>query len=162
MLLLNLAKTIESLSQTPNKVREITDGIESNHQTWKPSQEQFSILENVCHLRDIETEAYIIRINRILTEELPLLLDVDGTRLAQERQYNSYNLNSALEEFRLARSSSIKSIEGLTPEMLEQRSGNLEYVGIISLRQLIEKMIEHDSDHLKELEKLRNELLVKN
>lgn len=161
MLALDLAKTIELLSQTPNKVKELTNGIEPNGQKWKPSQEQFSILENVCHLRDIETEAYTIRINRILTEQLPLLLDVDGTRLAQERQYNSYSLISALEEFRLARSANLKSIEGLNPEIIEQRSGNLEYIGTISLRQLIERMAEHDNDHLKELEGLRTQLLAK-
>jgi hypothetical protein len=155
---LNLSETIALLDQTPNKVRGLTFNLERGSQTWKPSPEEFSILENVCHLCDIEAEGYTIRIQKILTEELPALPDLDGASLAMERQYNSRDLVVALEEFRIARTRSLELLQGINEEKL-LRCGNLETVGVITLADLLARMLEHDRDHIEELEKLRMSLV---
>src|SRR5260370_33437178 len=71
------------------------------------SRAEFSALENICHLRDIEVEGYTVRVNKILTENDPVLTDIDGGRLAIDRAYNNKNIDEALEAFALARRQNI-------------------------------------------------------
>src|SRR5205814_2080287 len=86
----------------------------------KPAPEEFSALETICHLRDIEIEAYTVRINRIISEEEPTLPDIDGSRLAIERDYNSQNLDAALSSFTNARHANVETLRGVTIEQLSR------------------------------------------
>jgi len=53
------------------------------------SPDEFSVLENICHLRDLELQGYTPRIRRILAEADPDLADFDGARVAAESSYNN-------------------------------------------------------------------------
>src|ERR687883_177480 len=90
---------VNALAETPEAVRQMVDGLASEELTFKPSEKEFSILENICHLRDIEAEGYAFRIRKILSDREPFLPDIDGDRLAAERSYNRQNLRAALDVF---------------------------------------------------------------
>src|SRR5258708_742578 len=95
------------LAGTPKATAILTRDLSVQAVMIKPSLEEFSVLENVCHLRDIEIEGYSTRIRRILNEEHPVLADIDGTRLAIERAYNQQNLSEALQAFSNARQKNV-------------------------------------------------------
>ena len=101
-------------------------------------------------MRDIEVEGYGERIKRILEEAEPSLPDIDGARLAVERDYNNDDLDSAFAAFSNARRKNIELVRSLDTDQLG-RKGNLEGAGLISLRGLLEMMEEHDQGHLAEL-----------
>ena len=145
-----LDEIIQLLQQTPTEVLLLLDQISPHEQRIK-NADDFSALENICHLRDIEIEGYGQRLQRILQEDKPDLADIDGGRLAIERDYNNQSVDEALEAFRAARRRNLELLEGLRPEQLE-REGTLENVGVISLQKLIEMIIEHDQGHLAELQ----------
>ncbi len=144
-----LDEVIESLEQTPVEVSLLLDQISPDDQRIKNADE-FSALENICHLRDIEIEGYSKRILRILQEDVPLLADIDGGRLAEERDYNNQDASKALEAFMTARKRNLEQLRRVTPEQTE-RQGNLEGIGVISLARLLEMMLEHDQGHVIEL-----------
>ena len=144
-----LDELIESLEQTPVEVALLLDQISPNEQRIKNADE-FSALENICHLRDIEIEGYTKRILRILNEDMPSLGDIDGGRLALERDYNNQDASVALEVFTTARKRNIEQLRRVIPEQTA-REGNLEGVGVISLAKLLEMMLEHDQGHVIEL-----------
>ena len=144
-----LDEVIESLEQTPVEVALLLDQISPNDQRIKNGDE-FSALENICHLRDIEVEGYTKRILRILNEDMPSLGDIDGSRLAMERDYNNQDASVALEVFTTARKRNIEQLRRVIPEQTA-REGNLEGVGVISLAKLLEMMLEHDQGHVIEL-----------
>ena len=144
-----LDELIESLEQTPVEVALLLDQISPNEQRIKNADE-FSALENICHLRDIEVEGYTKRILRILNEDMPSLSDIDGGRLAMERDYNNQDASVALEVFTTARKRNIEQLRRVIPEQTA-REGNLEGVGVISLAKLLEMMLEHDQGHVIEL-----------
>ncbi|MGB7624887.1 MAG: DinB family protein [Terriglobia bacterium] len=146
-----------TLDETSGRVRQITHGLDSKALTWKPSPEDFSILENVCHLRDIEAEGYNVRIEKLLTEEHPHLPDLDGSRLRRERNYNAQDLGAAVRGFQAARARSLKLLKGIKPAALE-REGDLETVGRITLEELLLKMVEHDRGHIDEMTQLIDRL----
>ena len=99
----SLGGAIETLGHAPRLVQEATAGLPAAVCVWKPSPKEFSILENVAHLHDIEREGYLARVRRILEEEMPRLPDIDGERLAIERRYNARDLGVEVGAFAAAR-----------------------------------------------------------
>jgi DinB family protein len=152
-----LRERLDQLRGAPAEVARLTEGISDGDLRWKPSETSFSILENVCHLRDIEREGHTARIGRILSEERPSLPDIDGERLARERHYNSQPLAPALEAFRLARVESLAKLGGAGPDQLT-RSGTLETVGPVTIAELIGRMTEHDAGHVADIVDLRKRI----
>jgi hypothetical protein len=150
-------RTISFLEETPQVIGCLIAGLADEDLTWKPSEKEFSVVENICHLRDIEQEGYRMRIDKLLNEDKPFLTDIDGGKLAEERNYNSQNLNSALRAFTRARETNVRPIKHLTSDQLN-RKGTFENVGPITLEGLLLMMQEHDQDHIKKLNNLRYQL----
>ena len=90
---------------------------------------------------------------RILSEENPFLPDVDGAKLAKERDYNAQPVTPALEAFAESRARSIARLRALSDADFE-RTGELEGVGRVTLRELLQRWLEHDAGHVKEMEAL--------
>lgn len=147
-----------SLANTHGEVRRLVEGLSEADTRWKPATDEFSAVENVCHLRDIELDGYTVRIKRILLEDQPFLSDINGARLAEERDYNSQELKAALDAFAKAREDNVRTIRGLSSEQLT-RTGTFENSGAITLEGLIEMMREHDDAHIHELTSLKAKLV---
>jgi hypothetical protein len=119
----------------------------------KVSEKDFSILEHVCHLRDLENEGYLARMTKMLAETTPHLPDFDGDRIARERDYQTQEAGSALNDFKNYRQQSVNFFRSLSKEQLE-RTAELEGVGLITLENLLCLMLQHDEAHVKELNQL--------
>ena len=148
-----LNQLIAVLKSTPEKVSVMAEGVGENNLRKKEFEEEFSILEHVCHLRDIEREGYCERIRKILNEIEPLLEDIDGGRLAVEREYNRQDLSAALKDFAASRRSSIDYLEGIDLSELARRA-HFEGAGQITLERLLLMMREHDEEHLATIRRL--------
>jgi hypothetical protein len=148
-----LDELVDQLAATPNRLRQLIDETSENLR-YRPADGRFSILENVCHLRDIEIEGYTDRIKRILEEDAPELLDIDGGRLAIEREYNNQDLIPALNSFVDAREENVTKLRNVELRELE-KTGNMQGVGQVTLERLLEMMLEHDEGHLTELQMLQ-------
>ena len=151
---------VSFLEETPRHIRQFAAEMTEQDLRWKPSLDEFSVVEQVCHLRDLEREGYSARIRKILAENQPQLPDFDGSRIAKERTYNNQDFESAFREFALAREENVRVMKTLSPDQLN-RSGVLEGVGIITLERLFQLMREHDQSHRKELNDLRERICVK-
>lgn len=141
---------IERLTETPARVRALLEGICETELSRKPSDDVFSLRENVMHLRDIDIEGYEKRVMLVLAEEHPLLPDVDGARLSRERDYNNAPLAPALEAFAASRARSMERLRGADLS----RTAEFEGVGSVTLQRLLELWIEHDEGHLADIEAL--------
>lgn len=148
---------VHSLEEMPGKVQRLVANLGEGEKVWKPRGDEFSATENVCHLRDIEEEGYSVRIRRLMEETEPFLNDLDGARLASERDYNSQNMHEALDRFARARNGNVSAVRFLTPDGLNRR-GMFEGTGTVTLGRLLVMMREHDEAHIKELETLRASL----
>lgn len=157
MLQTEWAACLASLEKTPKKVVQLTNGLTDAELRAKDAGGAFSVLENVCHLRDIETDGYTERIARILNENKPLLPDINGSRLAIERDYNNQELEASVQAFAHARGRNIETLQALDEKQIN-REGKLEGVGRITLGELLRMMREHDEDHIRELRTIRARL----
>jgi hypothetical protein len=148
---------LETLSGTSTRIQQLIRDFSPYDFRKRNPIETFSALENICHLRDLEIQAYTPRIEQILNETGPALADFDGARVAAENDYNGEEPYDALKSFSLAREQNIQKLKGLSEEQLE-REGLLEGVGKVTLRQLAEMMREHDEGHLEDLRVLRERI----
>jgi hypothetical protein len=153
----DLSTLLAFLEDTPGKLVTLISDLSDAELRWKHSSEEFSALENICHLRDLELQGYAPRIRRMLDETNPVLPDFDGARVAAESSYNDEAPGEALEAFRKTRQENVEKLRGLSSKQLA-REGTLEGVGRITLKQLAEKMRGHDEAHLEDLHVLRLQL----
>ena len=149
-----LIEAIEKLSATPERAAELARGLSEEQLSRKPSPELFSLQESILHLRDIDVEGYEPRVRRILEEDEPLLGDVNGAKLARDRNYNAQPVEPALAELAMVRASSLERLQGCTDTDLE-RTAQMEGAGVVTLRRLLEMWMEHDADHLGDMIEMR-------
>jgi len=126
----------------------------------RPTHGGFAMVEHVWHLADLETDAYETRIRRILAEEEPELPNFDGEAVAAKRKYRALRLRDGLQKFADARQRNLAAL-GAVPEEAWQRTGILEGVGKVTLRDIPRMMHEHDLSHREEIEALLDELAAR-
>ena len=148
-----LNEAIARLSETPQRVEEAVRGLSEEQLSWKPT-EFFSIRESVLHLRDIDVLGYEKRLRLILTEDYPILADIDGAKLAIERNYSQLPVQPALDDLRRSRGMSVHRLKGTSIHDLHRRA-EMQGVGPIDVRRLLELWMEHDRGHIAELQELR-------
>src|SRR5207244_3144599 len=100
-----------------------------------------------------DVDGFEQRVSRVLAEEHPFLPDVNGPLLAIERNYNAQPVAPALEAFAASRARSIARLRALSEHELD-RTAELEGVGVVTLRQLLQRWAEHDAEHLAEMRTL--------
>ena len=145
-----LHELIATLARTADTIAAQIAGMSDADLRRRKDDYGFSVVETVCHLRDIEVEGYTVRIDRLLNEDQPSLPDIDGGRLAAERDYNSQNIAEALAAFAQARARNVLRLRDLAPEQVV-RAGTLEGVGAVTLEELLLMMQEHDAGHTEDL-----------
>jgi DinB superfamily len=150
---MRLEDAIAALRSMPAALEQRLAGLSETQLRFKPGGDSFSVLESICHLRDIEVEGYARRLRLLLETEDPVLPDLDGSALARERRYNQQPFQPALETFLIARRGNLQRLAAATEADLG-RGGRLENVGDVTLERLLDLWVEHDRGHLKELDDL--------
>jgi hypothetical protein len=151
------AARLAALAAMPRRLAEIVAAIAPARWQMRARDGSFSLQEHACHLRDIEIEAYRVRLERMLAEATPMLADLDGSTLARERDYHGQDHATAQAAFAAVRADMVQRLTSLSPEQ-RQRTGIMEGLGEITVEGLAQMMLAHDAEHLADLETLRREL----
>ncbi|HEY4127082.1 MAG TPA: DinB family protein [Gammaproteobacteria bacterium] len=150
---MKIAEVIDELGILPFVLEDELKRLTDSELRQRQKQGYFSLMEQVCHLRDIEVEGYTRRLQLLLAEDHPKLHDLDGTALAKVRDYNAQPFLPALTAFQAARHANLLRLERMHERDLARR-GHLEKVGEISIGRLLDLWVAHDREHMKEIEDL--------
>ncbi|MGF6931428.1 hypothetical protein OKW41_000567 [Paraburkholderia sp. UCT70] len=153
---LPFGEVIDALLLTPGELSEVVSRIPVAAWRQRPEGTGFALVEHACHLRDLDV-VFAERIRAVRTEHLPIIGSVDGTALADERNYIGQDLKDAVEAFRRSRGHFCKSLRRLRAEQL-MRCGLRDGVRRMTLEELVRELLDHDRTHLLELEELDDEL----
>jgi hypothetical protein len=151
------ATTICALAAFPQQLEAHYAAIPEEFKNWAPASwedvpsEPFTPIEQICHVRDIESDGYHVRFERTLNEFNPTLTSIDGERLAKERSYAMANAEDVFAAFRAARARTIELISALSPEQFARTAVFAGY-GPVSLRSLVHYLCSHDQQHLAGLQ----------
>lgn len=124
----------------------------------RASDGRFAMVEHLCHLGDLEAEVYGMRIERLLSGEArPEWDDFDGELIAAQRNYLEQDAEAALQRFAGARAANIARLRAASDADWE-RSGMHKGMGEVTLRRIVEMMVQHDHDHAADIKVLLEEL----
>ena len=112
----------------------------------------FCLVEQACHLRDLERQGYLARVRRILAEEMPVLEEFDGAAVARASGYLAQDARAAARDFAAAR----REVVALLAPLGEAELARSAMFGgkRITLAGLVAMMCEHDRGHRVEIEAL--------
>ncbi len=140
-----------NLKSLPNELDDLLKDLDEEMLRWRPIPNKWSIKEIMCHLRDMERLAYLGRYRRMLTEDDPLLPNVDQDRIAFESDYINQDAKLALEEFKRLRWETIQTLQSAPPERWARR-GTHEIDGPMTVEQLVIRQIKgNDLNHLVQM-----------
>jgi FMN phosphatase YigB (HAD superfamily) len=147
------AATPESLMtlmlSTPAAISGFLADISDQDMTHHPIQNEWSLTEIVCHLRDTELEVNRPRLRMLLELDVPFIPARATDAWAEERDYNSQDITQALQDFTSARLEILKLLRGLRNEW--QRKARHAIFGPTDLFELVKFMAEHDKLHIRQI-----------
>lgn len=123
----------------------------------RASDGRFAMVEHLCHLGDLEREGYGLRIERLLSGGQPEWDDFDGAAVAEQRNYLDQDAEAALRRFADARAANVARLRALDDGDWERR-GTHRGLGEVTLKQVVEMMVQHDGEHAADIKELLEEL----
>lgn len=149
---MGLSESIERLAAMPEFLIAAVEIAPPGGLGRQPAPGEFSLVEQACHLRDLEREGYLVRVRRMMSETAPDLAGFDGTAAAAERDYRAQDAMEAAREFEAARRELVAALAAMSERDL-QRGGT--FCGEpVTLGRLVAMMVEHDRGHRAEIERL--------
>jgi hypothetical protein len=151
---------IATLRATPGRLKAALSGVPRSLQLWPPAPGKWSILEIVCHMRDMERDAYVARFRRILAEENPSLPDIDGDLYSLEGDYRAQRLSEVLRDWKSQRRETLKILGGLR-EAQWRRPGTHETAGPLTMEDLLRRLaVGNDEAHLGQIEAIKRRFAI--
>ena len=148
----------DELREMPDMVVQAARTLPGSVVADRPLDGGFAMIEHVWHLADLETDAYEVRIRRILEEDEPQLPSFDGEAVAAKRKYRALRLRDGIKKFAEARARNLAALGALDGAAWD-RVGIQEGVGRVTLRDVPRLMHEHDLSHREEIAALLQELM---
>jgi hypothetical protein len=150
MSVLFVRQLLDQLAVSPVRLRALLSSLPESELRSAPPEGGFAPIEDAWHLRDIEAEGHLLRIRRILAEDQPALVSIDGEQLARERGYLDRELGAAIDGFAQHREATVALLGGLLEDAWG-RSATFEG-RLVTLRELVMAMAAHDESHLAPLD----------
>lgn len=147
-----MKELLERIAEMPRFLDSAVEAAGQDQLSVRGPGETFSIREQACHLRDLEREGYLVRVRRILEEDVPDLAGFDGGAVASERDYNSQDARAAARDFAAARAELVATVARATPAQLAREA--TIFGKRITLSELVAMIDEHDRGHREEIDSL--------
>ncbi len=128
-------------------IRTLLGGVDPEQARWKPTPQQWSILEILAHLVDEEREDFPARIAATLEGRTWSGIDPEGW--VRERHYNSQDLQETLQGFVKEREKSLSWLESLKDPDWETAHEHPR--GKLKAGDLLASWLAHDYLHIRQL-----------
>ncbi len=144
---------LSTLRALPDELGTVCEGLSYDEFCWRPSPEEWSILEACCHLRDV-AQVEGTRIQRLAEEENPTLSPYDQEALVRKRDCQGDDPLRARIAIRAYWGGLAYQLEQLSEEQW-QRRGLYPEDGPATIRSRAELIAEHAHLHLAQIRALR-------
>lgn len=148
-----VAWAIEALQASPQTLQSLMSRVPNTALDWRPQSwsgipsEELTIRQQLCHLRDIEVDGYLVRFRRVRDEANPTLDSIDTDALIIAKGYDHTSAEDAITAFGAARRETLALLGNLSPEQLQRRA-IFEGYGETTLKGLIHYLCSHDQQHV--------------
>jgi len=137
------------LRNFPNEIEALVGRLSYDQLRARPSDDAWSIIELLCHLRDSAQEDGI-RIRRLVEEDNPTLVPFDQEEWARDRRYHDADPRKALTALRAYWTGLAYYIESI-PADAWQRSGLHPEFGPLTTATQAQQTLDHAVEHLAQI-----------
>lgn len=124
--------------------------ISNSHYSKRPKPDEWSLIEIISHMSDVDEEVNIPRLQTIISEASPFIEAALTDQWAEERKYIAGDAIKELNRFITNRISLIKVIENLSDQQWE-KSINHAIFGPTPTSELIKFIAQHDRIHINQM-----------
>lgn len=145
---------IDLFNQTLETIQDSLKYVDDEQAHWRPSDDQWSILEVINHLYDEEREDFRRRLDLILNYPGLPWPPIDPQKWVVERDYNSRNIQDSLNRFMDERDKSINWLK-----TIQNPNWDNEYefpnIGVIKAGDLLASWLAHDYLHVAQISRIK-------
>jgi hypothetical protein len=148
-----IEERLAQLAQNAHAIAALAQDVSAQQAGWKPTPEEWSILEVVCHLHDEEREDFRRRVDLTVHRSQDDWPAISPQAWVTERMYNQRALGPMLDAFLEERTASLEWLRSLVnPDWDAAHTHPI--AGMISARQLLDAWVAHDHLHIRQLNHL--------
>lgn len=138
------------LRSTPAALSSLCQDLSEQAFKFHFQQDEWSITEILCHLRDVDAEINLSRISEICNHENPFLPSVNSDPWAVERQYQNQDAKLALKQFIQIRMELIELLITLLPKGWICPARHAIF-GPTTVKELVSFIATHDRNHIQQI-----------
>jgi FMN phosphatase YigB (HAD superfamily) len=146
----SISAIIATLRSTPAFLHSICASLTTEAIVHRPVAGEWSVLEILCHLADMDTEVNLPRLRKVQQEVNPFVAGMDTDTWADSRQYNQRDGRQSLQNFVTARLELIAFLESLSPEDWQRQARHAVF-GPTCLQEMAIFAAGHDRLHVRQI-----------
>lgn len=149
---------IYQLEHNQTVFRGLLQSVPSALQAWKPSSDEWCILEIVCHLLDIEVEDFRQRVQYVLEDPQRTLPSIYPTTWGEERNYLGQDYDQKVAAFLAERRQSITWLHSLEKPVWDNTYQH-PTLGPMSAALFLTNWLAHDQLHIRQINRVNRQFL---
>lgn len=138
------------LRSTPAALADIAEGIPEDQWMRCPDCDEWSLNEIFCHLRDVELEVNIPRMQTLIKETNPFIAGQITDDWVHQRDYDRQDGREALKIMSKARTQLVELLLGISPDDW-QRTARHSIFGPTHLQEMVGFVANHDRSHIQQV-----------
>lgn len=139
-----------TLLATPAVLDGVLEKLPDRSWTYKPDPDEWSLNEIIYHLRDVDREVNLPRLEMILSENNPFIAGADTDPWTQERNYILQDGFVALHQFIESRNRLVERLHGIQPDFW-QRPARHSIFGPTDFLEVTWLITRHDRLHVTQV-----------
>ncbi len=151
---LPLDEITAAIQAVPEKIEALCRGLRAEQLRQRPREGEWSMKEVMAHFLKMERDVFLLRLKRIVNEDRPRFESFDPEAWAAERDHRQGDFMADWRQFADARGETAAFLKSLPPTAAD-RIGLSGFFGPVTLAQYATHIVDHDIEHLAQLEACR-------
>ncbi|MGA2354932.1 MAG: DinB family protein [Terriglobales bacterium] len=150
----DLKRHLDAAEKNPREIAAAVSGLPEKVLRYKPSLQEWCLLEILGHLADIEI-VYGYRLRQMLADTKPVIAPLDQDAWARNLNYMDSPASELVAFYGLGRHHNLRLLRSLKLSDLSKAAYHPEMQREITVADLIERIASHGAAHLQQIEKLK-------
>jgi hypothetical protein len=151
-----ITSLLATLRSTPAALHSLCAGLDTTARAHHhPESTEWGTVEILCHLRDVDAEVNLPRLQRVIQENNPFLAGKDTDPWAVERAYTQQDGQKALQAFTTTRYELLALLDNLPLEGWKRPARHAIF-GPTTLHELVNFIAGHDRLHIRQFQRASN------
>ncbi len=142
---------IDQLQSTQKQLSVLLEPVAGN-QDWQPAPEQWSFRYIAAHMATVDKECFLKRVKQFSTQESPHFDYYDNAGW----DFSRFELTDSLRNWATTRREIIDMVRTMPENIWSRRATYSTSANQKTLLELLQMILEHDQEHLQELEQMIN------